>query len=278
MICSSLRHTSRSAAAVGRAASRDARSTTSSTRRSRHVRRTGPGRRIVDVHAGRCTRSRATSTRCARSGRRRLRRHCCARTRRGAGHLPGRRSASRRGGSTCDAHAERCRAAAPAASTSGENELGQVPRARRSPRRCSSTRRTTSVGRRSAATQSVRSGARGSSSARLRACLWTQQRSDGTRQYLGAAHGVAGNVTRAAPRSRATELRASARAAARVGGDAGADRAARARPRELAGSRRPSRSRSSSPVVPRRAGRRCCARAGTGAARARRAARRRGAS
>ena len=36
----------------------------------------------------------------------------------------------------------------------------------------------------------------------LRACIWTQQRPDGTRQFLGAAHGVAGNVhalLRAAP-------------------------------------------------------------------------------
>jgi hypothetical protein len=36
----------------------------------------------------------------------------------------------------------------------------------------------------------------------LRACVWTQRRPDGTRQFLGAAHGVAGNVhalLRAAP-------------------------------------------------------------------------------
>jgi lantibiotic modifying enzyme len=36
----------------------------------------------------------------------------------------------------------------------------------------------------------------------LRACIWTQQREDGTRRFLGAAHGLAGNVNallRAAP-------------------------------------------------------------------------------
>jgi hypothetical protein len=36
----------------------------------------------------------------------------------------------------------------------------------------------------------------------LRACIWTQRRGDGTRQFLGAAHGVAGNayaLIRAAP-------------------------------------------------------------------------------
>ena len=36
----------------------------------------------------------------------------------------------------------------------------------------------------------------------LRACIWTQQRADGTRRFLGAAHGLAGNVhalLRAAP-------------------------------------------------------------------------------
>jgi hypothetical protein len=37
---------------------------------------------------------------------------------------------------------------------------------------------------------------------RLRACIWTQRRQDGTRRFLGAAHGLAGNVhalLRAAP-------------------------------------------------------------------------------